>query len=204
MFKNDVIEFFSRVHWTIPLLLFLPIISIFLYYALMRHRLDAITTLALYAAGLFFWSITEYILHRFVFHYEPKTEWGRKFHWTFHGVHHDYPSDPLRLVMVPAVSLPLGAVFYLLFVAVMGYNFAAAFAPGFFTGYLFYDISHYAIHHFPLKGKFFGKMREHHMRHHYADPNNGFGVSSAMWDKVFRTTFDRSANLQPTRVRETV
>jgi len=194
MFKSGFVEFFSRVHWTVPLWIFVPTVALMVYTAYAEYGIQPLRILLLSAAGLIFWSFTEYILHRFVFHFHAKTEWGKKFSWTFHGVHHDYPSDPLRLVMVPAVSLPLATLFFFLFVLTMGYGYATAFAPGFLIGYLFYDITHYAVHHFPIKGKVFGKVREHHMRHHFKEPELGFGVSSWMWDVVFRTTYARGEN----------
>ncbi len=189
MFRSDFMEFFSRVHWTVPLWIFLPIIGIFLYYALNHFSLPAGRVALALLAGLFTWTFTEYALHRFVFHMHPKSEWGRKIHWTFHGVHHDYPSDPLRLVMVPSVSLPLAALFYILFRALLGPADSTAFMPGFLVGYLFYDITHYAVHHFPVKGKVFGRLREYHMKHHFKEENLGYGVSSPLWDYVFRTNF---------------
>ena len=33
-------------------------------------------------------------------------------HFIIHGVHHDHPNDKLRLVMPPAVSIPLAALFF--------------------------------------------------------------------------------------------
>ena len=191
MFESSFMEFFSRVHWSVPLLLFLPIIGLLLYAGAEFYLLSSTEQIWLYLAGLIIWTFVEYSLHRFVFHYKPRSEWGRKFHWTFHGVHHDYPSDPLRLVMVPAVSLPLATAFYFLFVLIMDYPSAAPFTGGFLTGYLFYDITHYAVHHFPIKGRVFGSLREWHMRHHFQDPDNGYGVSSPIWDHIFRTTLAR-------------
>ncbi|MCB2203296.1 sterol desaturase family protein [bacterium] len=193
MFRSNFIEFFSRVHWTVPLIIFVPVILLFVYLAVFRYALLLTTLVLLLLAGLFFWTLTEYVLHRFVFHYEPSSEWGRRVHWTFHGVHHDYPSDPLRLVMVPSVSLPLASLFYLLFHVTLGSSYAAPFTAGFLTGYLFYDITHYAVHHFPIKGAVFGTLREWHMRHHFQDPDNGFGVSSPLWDHVFGTQLKRKS-----------
>jgi sterol desaturase/sphingolipid hydroxylase (fatty acid hydroxylase superfamily) len=188
MFHSDVLEFFTRVHWVVPLLIFVPVIVALLFLGATRHDLSAGTLILLFLSGLVVWTFTEYSLHRFVFHYHPKTEWGRRIHWMFHGVHHDYPNDPLRLVMVPSVSIPLAALFYLLFVWVMGGAMSLPFMAGFLSGYLFYDITHYGVHHFPVTGKIFGTLREWHMRHHFQDPENGFGVSSPLWDIVFRTT----------------
>lgn len=191
MFQSSFMEFFSRVHWSVPLVLFLPVILIALSAGAWYYSLSWTEQLLMYCAGLFIWTFVEYSLHRFVFHYEPRSAWGRRVHWTFHGVHHDYPSDPLRLVMVPAVSLPLATAFYFLFVAIMDYPYAAPFTGGFLTGYLFYDITHYAVHHFPIKGRILGFLREWHMRHHFQDPDRGYGVSSPLWDHIFKTSLTR-------------
>ena len=60
-------------------------------------------------AGYALWTLFEYWLHRIVFHFEPEDGLGARMHWIIHGVHHDHPNDPMRLVMPPAVSIPLGA-----------------------------------------------------------------------------------------------
>jgi len=189
MFENNIMEFFSRVHWTIPLFLYLPIISFFLYLASVHHHVATPTIVKYSLWGVIVWTLAEYSLHRFIFHYQPRTAWGEKIHWMFHGVHHDYPSDPLRLVMVPSISIPLASLFYLLFHGLMGPALVSAFMPGFLIGYLFYDVTHYAVHHFPLKGKVFGKLREHHLRHHFKYPDKGYGVSSPLWDVIFRSDY---------------
>lgn len=185
MFKSDLIEFLSKTHWTMPIIVFVPIIVFLLY----NSHVPLLLTLALISAGLFFWSFTEYVLHRFVFHYEPKTAFGKRFHWLFHGVHHDYPNDSLRLVMPPGISLILGSAFFAMFYLVLGKTNCFSFAAGFFSGYLIYDISHYAMHHFAFKNKFMIQLKKHHMKHHFQEPERGFGVSSPLWDYVFDTIF---------------
>ena len=139
--------------------------------------------------GLGVWTLTEYVLHRFLFHWKPPGKIGERMHFIFHGVHHDYPSDSKRLVMVPTVSIPLSALFYLLFKVMLGPLNVAPFFIGFLIGYLFYDMTHYAIHHFNIKSKFWLEMKHHHMLHHYKDMNHGYGVSSKLWDLIFRSTF---------------
>ncbi len=200
MFDSAFLEFFSRVHWTVPLWIFLPLNALLILKAY-RLGMRFESVLGYFLAGVATWTLTEYLLHRFVFHYHPRSDWGKKIHWTFHGVHHDYPSDPLRLVMVPAVSLPLAFLFTLLFSLPLGFPPVLAFMSGFLTGYLFYDITHYAVHHFPIKGAIFGRLREHHLRHHFQDPDHGFGVSSPLWDAVFRTSFEVRARQAPRTFR---
>ncbi|MBI5645508.1 MAG: sterol desaturase family protein [Ignavibacteriae bacterium] len=191
MFESDFMEFFSHVHWSVPLWIFVPVIAACTYAALAVYELPLSKAVLVILAGLALWTFIEYSLHRFIFHYHPKSGWGQKIHWMFHGVHHDYPSDPLRLVMVPAVSLPLATAFYFLWTVLFGTVHAAPLMAGMLTGYLAYDMTHYAVHHFPIKGRVFGYLREYHMRHHFADPDRGYGVSSPLWDIILRTSFQR-------------
>ena len=187
MFESNFLEFFSKIHWTAPLWLFVPVIVAFYYFALTTFQFTTGEILVRTLLGLFVWTITEYSMHRWVFHFHAKSESMKKLFWTFHGVHHDYPSDPLRLVMPPSVSIPLSTGFFFLFVWIMGYQNVSAFMPGFVLGYLFYDITHYGIHFFPIKNKVFGRLRELHMRHHFQTPDLIYGVSSPAWDYVFGT-----------------
>jgi sterol desaturase/sphingolipid hydroxylase (fatty acid hydroxylase superfamily) len=47
---------------------------------------------------------------------------------------------------------------------------------------------HYSVHFFPrVQHPVFRKLRRHHMNHHFRDAHNGFGVSSPLWDRIFRT-----------------
>ena len=112
MFKSDFFEAFSRVHFTVPLYIFLPIILYFLYRSIWLFELNFLSIISLIIIGLFVWTLTEYTLHRFVFHFQPKSQFGKRLHFIFHGVHHDYPSDSRRLVMPPSVSIPLAVLFY--------------------------------------------------------------------------------------------
>ena len=192
MFKSDFFEALSRVHYTVPLYIFMPIILYFLYRAIWVFGLKFFSIVALIILGLFVWTITEYTLHRFIFHFEPKSEFGKKLHFIFHGVHHDYPNDSRRLVMPPSVSLPLAAIFYTLFMLILGVEFVSPFFVGFLMGYLFYDLTHYAIHHFNMHNKFWLAIKNHHMKHHYQDPARGFGVSTPLWDLIVGTNFLRN------------
>ena len=189
MFDNNFLETCSKVHFSIPLFVYIPVILAFLYGAIFLFDLEFMKLMSLIVLGIIIWSLAEYMLHRFVFHYTPTSELGQKIHFIFHGVHHDYPSDSRRLVMPPSVSLPLAIIFFLLFYVILGKIFIAPFMAGFLTGYLFYDMTHYAVHHFNMHSKFWLAIKNHHMKHHYQDPAKGFGVSSPIWDKIIGTDF---------------
>jgi sterol desaturase/sphingolipid hydroxylase (fatty acid hydroxylase superfamily) len=133
------------------------------------------------------WTLTEYWLHRKFFHWEPDNAIGRRMHFIIHGVHHDHPNDKLRLVMPPGASIPLAALFFGLFYLVFGLPTGLPLFAGFLIGYLVYDYTHYYVHHFVPKSDLGKRLREQHMRHHFQDHRYGFGVSSPLWDVVFRT-----------------
>ena len=191
MFKNGLMEALSKVHFSVPLFIFSPVIIFFIYQSIN----DGIT---LASFGLFFlfgfavWTITEYLLHRFIFHYHPSSEFGKKIHFIFHGVHHDYPRDKKRLVLPPSASIPLATLFYFLFSVVLTDLHLFAFFSGFLLGYLIYDMLHYAMHHYNFKSGIMKKIKQHHMLHHYQDPTKGFGVSSSIWDIVLHSEFDKT------------
>ncbi|HEY3601694.1 MAG TPA: sterol desaturase family protein [Chthoniobacterales bacterium] len=196
MFESDFMEFFSHVHPATPHVIYLPLMSYALYVA-EAHRGQPLSRVALlFLGGLVIWTFVEYSMHRWVFHYEPKSRWGKRLHFMLHGVHHDYPNDATRLVMPPAVSLPLAVVFYALFVLLFG-RFAPAIFAGLLAGYLFYDTIHYATHHFSMRRGVWQWLKKYHLRHHYQDDEIGFGVSSPLWDYVFRTRSTRREERGP-------
>jgi sterol desaturase/sphingolipid hydroxylase (fatty acid hydroxylase superfamily) len=188
LFNSDMLERFTHVHWSVPILLYVPVSFYFLTRSSGTTRERA---LFVFLGGVFFWTFIEYVLHRFVFHYHPSSAWGQKLHFLAHGVHHDYPNDSTRLVMPPTVSIPLAILFYGLFSLLIPGGALAVFYAGFLFGYVCYDTIHYAVHHAPMKGKFLRWIKHHHLLHHYLDNGRGFGVSTPLWDHVFRTMYER-------------
>ena len=184
MFDNDLLDRFTRVHPVVPVVLFGPTIAILAYMGFDARGLEAAAWIG---GGFLFWTLTEYWLHRVVFHFEPEKGIGRRIHWMIHGVHHDHPNDPLRLVMPPSASIPLALLFGGAFWLVLGSTHAPAFTAGFLGGYLAYDMIHFAVHHHKPKSWAGKKLRELHMRHHFQDHTTGYGVSAPWLDHVFGT-----------------
>ncbi len=186
MFKSDLIETLSKTHWSLPIWVFVPIIAYLIYLAI-NSSISVVAAITMVSLGLFVWTFVEYAMHRFVFHYHPNSKLGKKLHWMLHGVHHDYPQDEKRLVLPPGISLILATLFFLLFNSFIPTPELYPFFAAFLMGYLIYDIGHYAMHHFSFKSKLFKKIKLHHMKHHYVEPNEGFGVSNPLWDIILRT-----------------
>ncbi len=191
MFKTRWLDKVSRVHWSVPLFIFVPTIIVLVVLGFVNGVGWWMPVWAL--GGYLFWTLTEYWLHRIVFHFAPEEGIGAKLHWIIHGVHHDHPNDPLRLVMPPSVSVPLAAIFLFVFYLIIGSPGWYEFGAGFLAGYLGYDMLHYHVHHHVPKTQLGKKLRELHMRHHFQDGDRGYGVSAPFWDYVFGTAPKRRA-----------
>jgi dihydroceramide fatty acyl 2-hydroxylase len=185
MFNSALLDRFTRVHPAVPVLIYAPVIAVLLLTG--EQRVGLANSFGLMLGGYAVWTLTEYWLHRVVFHFEPQKGLGARLHWMIHGVHHDHPNDPRRLVLPPAFSIPLALLFLGLFVLVLGRPLAWPVAAGFYLGYVIYDTMHFALHHARPKSRLGRRLRELHMRHHFEDHERGFGVSAPWWDVVFKT-----------------
>jgi sterol desaturase/sphingolipid hydroxylase (fatty acid hydroxylase superfamily) len=189
MFESDLIERFSRIPPWQPPVLYVPVIVVLTVLGLRAGDVALPAFLALFLGGWLLWSLLEYGLHRYLFHYRPRTVVGRRLFWIMHGVHHDWPDDALRLVFPPAISLPLAVVFWWVFTAMASASprypsLRYPLMAGFVSGYLAYDMLHYWVHHARPQNSIGRQLRRHHMAHH-GDDRRGFGVSSPLWDRVF-------------------
>jgi sterol desaturase/sphingolipid hydroxylase (fatty acid hydroxylase superfamily) len=194
LFKSDFLEFFTHITPTAVVLIWLPVAIYFMVAASVQRPSGTSPFFipAGFFAGLFLWTFSEYILHRFLFHFPPRNEQQYKIFFLFHGVHHAQPQVKTRLVMPPVVSIPMSLLFYgffhlLLAVLLNAPAWVGPLTSGFIIGYLIYDLTHYATHHLPMRSGFFKYLKRYHLRHHYKTPDQRFGVSSPLWDVVFGT-----------------
>jgi sterol desaturase/sphingolipid hydroxylase (fatty acid hydroxylase superfamily) len=185
LFGSPFLDRFTRVHHLVPVALYGPVVLACFVVALSRESPPAVVGYAV--VGYLLWTLTEYWLHRIVFHFEPGGGLGARLHFLIHGVHHDHPNDPKRLVMPPAASVPLALGFVLLYRWVFGPDAWTAVTAGFLGGYLVYDELHYYLHHRVPTTAAGRRLRELHMRHHFQDDTHGYGISAPYWDRVFGT-----------------
>src|SRR5919199_829376 len=103
-------KYLSRVRPWHVVAIWVPFMSYLLYRASPRFALPAIAGWA--ALGVLSWTLLEYLLHRWVFHFEPNpdSELQRDASFLIHGIHHDYPWDRDRLVMPPTVTAVIAVV----------------------------------------------------------------------------------------------
>ena len=191
IFESKALEMLSKSHPLVSAGVYLAVIIALLVIGYQRGVVDTFGQGALIFCGAYlFWSLFEYFFHRYIFHldsYFPNSNFIKKFDYALHGIHHEFPRDTQRLIMPPVPGLMIITVLFGVFWLVMGETLFM-FLPGFLLGYLSYAFIHYSTHAFkPPKAKWLKVLWRHHALHHYKHPDRAFGVSSPIWDYVFRT-----------------
>ncbi|MEW6058147.1 MAG: sterol desaturase family protein [Bdellovibrionota bacterium] len=187
LFQHPFLERCTYVHPALPLAIWGPVILGSVAYPLYGQAVTKLQALAWFFLGLLFWSLAEYVLHRYVFHFKPKGKFQERVSFLIHGIHHEDPEDARRLLMPPLAGILIALPFYALFLAAFGVMIGHLFFAGFITGYLCYDYTHFAVHFMRPKSKFFKTLKQNHMMHHFVTQNRRYGVSSTFWDHVFGT-----------------
>lgn len=188
IFKNPILEALTHTHWSWPFLIFSPVCAAFLFRASYVSDLGLGVIAGLFGVGFLGWTLAEYLLHRFILHFPEIGPRSKYWAWFSHGIHHLQPDDPTRVVLPPFFSIVLSFVFYWIFRATLGPILVDPFIAGFIVGYMVYDFTHFAVHHFSPRTSFGKMVKKNHMTHHFANHNSFWGVSSPLWDYVFRTT----------------
>jgi sterol desaturase/sphingolipid hydroxylase (fatty acid hydroxylase superfamily) len=188
VFQNSFLEkVLGQAHPVTPIIWFGPPVLWGLYYGI--HRAGLLTSLSIFLGGWLVWTLMEYLLHRFLFHWTGDTVEQKFRHFMLHGYHHEFPSDPMRLVAPPLMSWPLAIVVGGLYYIVLPDLHAWPMFAGTAAGYIAYDWIHYFTHHFRPRGRIGKFLKSYHLLHHF-DEHHGhgrYGVSSPLWDLVFGT-----------------
>jgi sterol desaturase/sphingolipid hydroxylase (fatty acid hydroxylase superfamily) len=185
MFEHRWLERLTVAHPVWPLAVYAPA-GIWMLWRASRIGLGTGSIAASYGAGLLIWSLVEYLTHRVTFHHVPTSNGQVAYGYLVHGVHHAYPDDSRRWVLPLPVTLPIAVAMYWVAGLLLG-RFAQPVFAGFIHGYLTYDLLHYFIHRGRLPTQLGRYLRQYHLAHHYKSPDSHFGVSSPLWDVIFRT-----------------
>ena len=169
-----------------PAVLYLPLVAAALGLAIHRQTPRAIFGGLL--GGYLLWTLTEYWLHRLLFHLPvvgPKTA---RVAFLIHGVHHDHPWDETRFVMPAGASLGLCALSCWAFRGLLGPTSMWAPLAGFVLGYVIYDEVHWFVHAGHPTSRVGRWLRREHFLHHFKEPASRFGVSCPWLDHAFGST----------------
>ena len=187
LFKNDFLESLTFVHPIVPLLFWSPVVVYLLWRALAVQEMPVAQIAAMVLPGLIVWTLMEYLVHRFAFHFPAKSSFGKRLVYLYHGVHHEVPDDKGRLVMPPLGAVIIMAILWVLFSLLIPAPWLEPFFAFFIVGYIISDYIHYATHHLQIRHTFLKSVTRHHLEHHYKSDKSKFGISSPLWDWVFGT-----------------
>ena len=202
-------SFWRRSHHLDKMTLRELVIAYFQYPAIIAYLL-----LSAVAIGLYVWSpapllhtaasivtaavlypLLWYVIHRWVLH--SRWMWRHKLlASTWKRIHYDHHQDPNHLEVLfgalhttlPTIALGTAPVGYL----IGGFGGAcAALATALITT-CFYEFCH-CIQHlaYKPKSKWLAEMKKRHMAHHFHDENGNYGITTFLWDKLFKTFYDR-------------
>ena len=68
LFDNALLDKLSRVHWTVPLFVYAPLIALLVWGGAQTN--SAVVTLGCLIAGYVIWTLIEYFGHRYLFHWQ--------------------------------------------------------------------------------------------------------------------------------------
>ena len=187
IFRNTWLERQSHISWKLIPTIWGPIVATLFVLAAAPLGLGWGFAALYLVLGVVTWTLLEYVLHRFVFHYKPRSSFGRKVHFLAHGIHHLDPWDATRLVFPPLAGLGIAALIYLPLWLLLPVGVATALMSGILLGYIAYDLSHYYTHHVRPQSKYGKFLKAWHLAHHHKWWERMYGVSSPLWDLVFRS-----------------
>ena len=186
LFRSQYLEFLTKTHPLVIWGMYVPLILLMLYYSHARAGLTWGVVAGVFVGAMFFWTLFEYVMHRFAFHFVSDRPRIQRVVYVMHGNHHEFPRDKERLFMPPVPSLILSMAVFGLQYLLLG-RLAFPFFPGFLLGYLLYGSMHFAIHAWNPPFRWMKPLWRNHHLHHYKDDERGFGVSTSLWDRVFGT-----------------
>ena len=161
---------------------------LYLAYVATGQGLSVTSVVLLLGFGFLSWGFIEYLLHRFIFHYDARSRIGRKLVYHAHQSHHENPEAHSRHLASLFLSMPVGAVYWLIAWAATGSWPAACYLLiGMAAGYLSYQWVHFQCHHRKSRVRLLRYLRKYHLLHHYKTPELRFGVTSPLFDLVFST-----------------
>lgn len=196
-FASPWAEACSKTPWWVVPALWLPAYTALLAAGCAAHGLAAGTAASLVLVGVVAWQLMEYAVHRHLFHAHALSYWGITAHFLFHGCHHKYPMDKLRLVFPPLPAALIMLLVYATLRALLPPPAALCVFVGMGYGYIAYDCIHYGIHHgrLPLWG-LLDYLRARHTHHHFHNCTKLYGISSVVFDVLLGTDISHAALLR--------
>jgi sterol desaturase/sphingolipid hydroxylase (fatty acid hydroxylase superfamily) len=184
-FRKPWMERLVQASMWSPYLTISPVLLLLVWWSLQAPR-PFVATVGWWAFGWLLWSFVEYVMHRFGFHFARRSQTAQVVGLILHGHHHQFPQDRRRLVATPFMHGSLTLAFWGIYSLLAG-DAAIPLLAGTLGGYLLYEAIHAYAHHGKPRRAFGKALIRHHLRHHYQDDEAFFGISTPLWDYIFRT-----------------
>ncbi len=188
-FKNETINKLAKTDSRKVITIYVISALAIFFYGSSLVNLSVTEELSLVLAGFLFFTLLEYVFHRFVYHSGADYTDEKNWQYVIHGAHHHYPNSKDILAMPLIMAMVIALAFFGIYYGVMGTR-AYFFFPGFLLGYALYLLVHYKIHTGPPPKNRLKYLWVHHHIHHHVDDNKAFGVSTPLWDFLFGTMPD--------------
>jgi len=147
----------------------------------LRGALPWPAAVAAVAGGILAFTFVEYAMHRWYFHGPTEFADG------LHRGHHRHPKSPTAIPCLSSAAAPV--LFWWPLSRLLGDTQAWFFLSGLLGGYFYYSLLHHLQHRIrthALPLRILRRMWAAHGIHH-ARGNVNYGVTTALWDRIFRT-----------------
>ena len=148
---------------------------------------------ALLLAGWGTWTLSEYVLHRWVMH-------GRN--GVLSRPHRQHHAQPESVDGTDTLAARARVVLVLASTGLLGWQVASGggltFLVAWAAGYISYEVFHWRSHEnepLPLIRHYELWLRRRHLHHHFSDVRANYGVTVDLWDRLFGT-FEKPSRLR--------
>lgn len=173
----------SKTNYWMTYVVDLSLMTFFVAWDATALQVGAGIIAVLFCAGVFAWTLTEYMFHRWVYHL------GFAITRDGHEKHHQNPTG--YVAMPWFITSMLFVPPHLIIAWWFGVRGFSSVLGGWFFGFVAYGLIHHSLHHYKLPFAWFKHLQSEHRIHH-ALPETNFGVTMRFWDKVFGTQFKKA------------
>jgi hypothetical protein len=85
LFQSQYMEMLTKTNPIVIWCMYIPIMGFMLYKGFNSIEISALKVSSIFVGGMLFWTLFEYIMHRFAFHHLAESERAKKFVYIIHA-----------------------------------------------------------------------------------------------------------------------
>lgn len=158
------------------------------YLIVFYYHLRPSTIAFCFAVGILIWTMLEYVTHRYFLHWPASVPQWYPFAKYLHIGHHENSKDPFVFIIPVPFTLAVYLLIYgILHLITQRLDHTLAIMLGIMVSYLAFEWFHSVVHLSESPAPWLVWYRKYHYVHHFKDDSRHFGVTSPLWDFLFRT-----------------